>query len=233
MSLKDELENEVKAIFEPLWTTRLGQVVPAEDDIGLANDAVEFEEAVVLYADLADSTELVQGQADWFAAEIYKTFLHCASKIIKSNDGVITAFDGDRIMAVFIGKTKRTNAARTALKINGAVEEIIKPAMQARYPSSTYEVRHSVGVDMSKLFVARTGVRGANDLVWVGQAANYAAKLSGVRDGDYRSFITAPVYKLMADESKYETPGTNDMWESWWWEERSLLVYRSRWLWVP
>jgi class 3 adenylate cyclase len=51
-----------------------------------------------------------------FAAEIYKTFLHCAAKIIRSEDGVITAYDGDRIMAVFIGNAKNTSAVRAALK---------------------------------------------------------------------------------------------------------------------
>jgi len=36
---------------------------------------------------------------------IYKTFLHCAAKIIRSHKGVITAYDGDRIIAVYIGKS--------------------------------------------------------------------------------------------------------------------------------
>src|ERR1017187_2765125 len=35
--------------------------------------------ATVLNADLADSTKLVDGHAAFFAAEIYKTFLHCAA----------------------------------------------------------------------------------------------------------------------------------------------------------
>ena len=38
--------------------------------------------------------------------------------------------------------------------------------------------KQSVGIDTSELFVARTGIRRANDLVWVGRAANHAAKLS-------------------------------------------------------
>ena len=39
-------------------------------------------------------------------------------------------------------------------------------------------MRQSVGVDTSELLVAKTGIRTVNDLVWVGRAANYAAKLS-------------------------------------------------------
>jgi hypothetical protein len=51
-----------------------------------------------------------------FSAEIYKTYLHCAAKIIKSEDKVITAYDGDRVMAVFIGERMRSRAAQAGLR---------------------------------------------------------------------------------------------------------------------
>src|SRR6478752_3509608 len=93
MGLKEDLETDVRDIFNAQWSTRDGTVVPEADELRLSNDAVNFAEAVVLYADLAESTALVDGRADWFAAEVYKTFLHCASKIIRSMNGEITAFD--------------------------------------------------------------------------------------------------------------------------------------------
>jgi class 3 adenylate cyclase len=100
MGLKDDLEREAAAIFRAAWETRDGTVVPADDSLKLGNDAVKLD-ATVLYADLADSTKLVDGRSASFAAEIYKTFLHCAAKIIRSESGIITAYDGDRIMAVY------------------------------------------------------------------------------------------------------------------------------------
>jgi len=87
----------------------------------------------VLYADLAESTNLVDAHKAWFAAEVYKSYLHCASKIIRDEGGIITAFDGDRVMAVFIGDLKNTSAARSALKINHAVVNIINPAIKAKF----------------------------------------------------------------------------------------------------
>lgn len=101
--------------------------------------------------------------------------MHCSAKIIRSEGGEITSLDGDRIMAVFIGDTKNTSAGRAALKINYARISIINPALVAQYPKSNYEVKHTVAVDSSELFIARTGIRGSNDLVWVGKAANHAA----------------------------------------------------------
>jgi class 3 adenylate cyclase len=144
---------------------------------------------------------------------------------------VITAFDGDRIMAVFIGDSKNTSAGRCALKINHAVVEIINPALKEVYPRKTYTVKHSVGVDTSDLFVARTGIRGSNDLVWVGRAANYAAKLCGLRVSTYASYVTKDVYDKLADSVK--TTDGKSMWEKFTWADRNITVYRSNWKWKP
>src|SRR5882762_7510078 len=116
MGLKEELNTEITAIFRSRWSERDGTVVPEDVDLQLRNDAVKLK-ATVLYADLADSTVLVDGYRPHFAAEIYKAFLHASAKIIRSESGVITAYDGDRIMAVYIGDSKNTSAVRTALKI--------------------------------------------------------------------------------------------------------------------
>lgn len=130
MALAEELSEEVAAIFREQWEKRDGNIVPESENLKLSNDAVELD-AVVLYADINESTALVDNHKAHFAAEIYKSFLHCAAKIIRNEGGAITAYDGDRIMAVFIGETKNTPAARAALKINYARGNIINPAIKA------------------------------------------------------------------------------------------------------
>lgn len=227
-TLGEQLDQEVKKIFRERWTTRDGQKVPESEDVQLGNDAVKID-GTVLYADLDGSTNMVDQQTPEFAAEIYKSYLHCAAKIIRAEGGQIVSYDGDRIMAVFIGGRKNTDAARCALKINYAVTKIINPAIVLQYPRSTFRVRQIVGIDTSPLFVARTGIRKWNDLVWVGRCANYAAKLCS-QSSDYPTWITADVYNRLFDESKIGSGGRN-MWESVWWEEREILVYRSTWHW--
>jgi class 3 adenylate cyclase len=232
MGLKDDLQSDVKDIFATRWSSRKGDVVPEADDVGLDNDAVKFDEAAILYADLAESTTLVNEHSDSFAAEVYKAFLHCASKIVRQKDGEITAFDGDRIMAVFLGDHKRTNAAKCGLQINYAVKQIINPAIKGQYPNSTYALAHAVGVDLSEAFVARTGIRGSNDLVWVGRAANYAAKLATLREGDFATWITADVYNKMNDSSKEGGNPKRNMWEQRTWTKLpGVSLYRSHWRW--
>lgn len=210
MSLADELKDYVANTHSKQWTRRDGQVIPNTDDITLGNQAVDLD-AVVLYADLKDSTGLVQNWDDWFAAEVYKNYLYVVSKIIRAHGGTITAFDGDRVMAVYIGSSKNSNAAKTALKINWAVINILQPAINAQYPNSNYKLAQKVGVASSKTMVARTGIRGSNDLVWVGNAANIAAKLAAL-DRGYPSYVTQDIFNLLSDETKNGGDPKRQMW---------------------
>lgn len=229
MGLKSDLESEIKTIFRSSWSVRDGHVVPSDESIQLGNDAVKLN-ATVLYADMSDSTKLVDSYKPLFAAEIYKTFLLCAARIIKSEGGTITAYDGDRIMAVYIGNSKNTSAVRTGLKIHDAVRNILNPALKAQYPQDTYVAKHVVGIDTSELHVARTGVRGANDLVWVGKAANYAAKLCTLSE-DYPTRITADVYKNMNQEVTVSGTGVH-MWQPEAWTTMAhQTIYKSSWWW--
>lgn len=205
MGLADELRDYAKATHSTTWMRRDGQKVPETGDLALGSEAVDLD-AVVLYADLKDSTGLVKGWKDWFAAEVYKNYLYTVSRIIRAHGGTITAFDGDRVMGVYIGGSKNSNAAKTALKINWAVQKVLQPAIDAQYPSNTYTLKQKVGIATSKTMVARTGIRGSNDLVWVGNAANIAAKLAAL-DAGYKSYITQEVFGMLSDETKY---GGND-----------------------
>jgi len=229
MGLKDDLTAEVRATFASQWEVQTTMSVPAPEDLRLnANHAKDLETAAVLYADLDGSTSMVDDY-DWrFSAEVYKSYLRCAAEVIRSESGSITAYDGDRIMAVFTGSSKNTSAVRCALKINYAVCEIIRPALNAQYPSADFTLKHVVGIDVSQLRTARIGIRGDNDLVWVGRAANYAAKLTAL--SDKAIWITKAVYDQMNQDVKYSN-GT-DMWEPRYWTSmNSMPIYCSTYWW--
>jgi class 3 adenylate cyclase len=83
VALLEEMTAAVQAIAQTRWSTRRGQVVPDPEDVRLGNDAVEFDRATVLYADLNGSTNMVDTEAWQLSAEIYKAFLHCAATIIR------------------------------------------------------------------------------------------------------------------------------------------------------
>jgi len=224
-----EIIEEAKQIFKTQWSKRNGDKVPEPEDLQLGNDAVLLE-GTVLYADLVDSTGLVQGFKDWFAAEVYKVYLKSACYLIQNNNGNITAFDGDRVMAVYVGTSKNTSAAKTALQITYIVKEL-NSLIKESYPSTAYTLRQSLGIDTSAHFIARTGVRKYNDLVWVGRSANYASKLCGLADPTYPVHITEEVFGNLSEETKYGGNPRQSMWEKIMWQARGIPVYRSSWYW--
>jgi class 3 adenylate cyclase len=130
-------------------------------------------------------------------------------------------------MAIFIGGSKNTSAVRCGLKINGAVCEIINPLLKSVYTNEVFTVKHNVGVDTSQISVSRIGVKGDNDLVWVGRAANYAAKLTEL-PSDYPVSITKEVFDNMNDSVKFCSG--NYIWEKASWTSMSgMEIYRTHW----
>jgi class 3 adenylate cyclase len=231
MGLNEDLIKEVTHTFKTQWKEQETTEVPDPEDLKLnSNDARNLKQATVLYADLDGSTNMVDTQ-DWhFSAEVYKAYLRCASDIIRDENGAITGYDGDRVMAIFTGKRKNTSAVRCALKINFAAHHIMRPALEAQYGTSAFTLKHVVGIDTSQLRAARIGVRGDNDLVWIGRAANYAAKLASLSGKP--TWITKAVYDAMTDEVK--TANGVSMWTAHTWKTMNdLQVYASIYTWWP
>jgi hypothetical protein len=75
-------------------------------------------------------------------------------------------------------------------------------------------------------------VRGDNDLVWIGRAANYAAKLTECRN-DYPTWLTEEAYVKLNDSSKLSgTPANENMWKKFNWANmNNIPVYGSSWWW--
>ena len=237
MSLSDDISNDVQSIIDTTWNLRKGQVVPSTIDVALAGGAVELD-ATFLYADLANSSKIAKELDRRIAAKIMKSFLATTCRLIRSCNGVIQSFDGDRVMGVFIGGSKNSNATRCALQINYVVKDVIKPKFEKKYDrvkNASFVIRHGVGVDTGTVLTVRAGARGANDLIWIGRAPNLAAKLSDLRESPYHSFITASVYNMLSDASQYGGKDKKNMWEKRTWKflGDSISVYRSTWFWEP
>jgi adenylate cyclase len=235
MALSEKLGTDISTVLNTTWSSREGQVVPKTDDVALSNGAVKLD-ATVLYADLFHSTELARKFDFSVAAKIVRAYLSSMTQLVKAYGGEVRSFDGDRVMGVFVGDSKNSSAAKCALKMKYVVENLLRPKAEAKFPSLAskgFKIEHCVGVAGTSVFVVRGGVRGTNDLVFIGSAPNIAAKLSELRNPPYHSYITWDVYKYLNDESKF-TDG-KDMWE-----KRTIKLgseewecYRSSWHWTP
>jgi class 3 adenylate cyclase len=218
VGLKDTLLADCAKVHTGSWSGVDARIVPAPPDIPFGKSFKRLERAAVLYADLDGSTAMVERMRWQFSAEVYQSFLNAVAKITKDQGGTITAYDGDRLMAIFIGDEDCSNAVRAAFKIRWAVKYLINPALRTAW-TTDFGVCHTVGIDVSPLHAVRTGVRGDNDIVWVGKAANHAAKLT-TQSSATPTWISQEVYDRLPAALRMK--GENSIWQHWTWNEQQV-----------
>lgn len=221
VGVSDDVRASLRKLMFDAWDERSSDEFPNTADVKLSNGSVRVD-ACYLYADLAGSTLLQKNYKDTFAARVIRCYLNGASQIIRANDGQIKSFDGDRVMGVFVGNSRRNNAANAALKINWLVAKCLNPLVKERLTASgstLWVIKHGVGIDAGEALVARAGVRNSagetthNDLVSVGRAPNVAAKLSSVRNlGKGALLMTDDVYRFLNNDQKLSKPAGERMW---------------------
>lgn len=230
MANESLLKERVETLFRTEFDQRDGRVVPTTQDVVLKNGAVKIE-AAFLYADLAGSAKLSKGCPWSTTAKIIRAFLDCSTRLILKHGGEVRSFDGDRVMGIFLGDSKNSNASFCGREIHWSVRKIIQPAAAKQFKSirdNGIEIRNCSGIDVGEVRAVRSGVRDNNDLIWIGKAASFSAKLSDVRDTGYCTYISSRTYTKLSKDAKFDSDGKN-MWESRSFEfaDETETVYRS------
>lgn len=206
------IESSVEDIFAATMNVTNGTKVPETKDIVLRNGG-KLVDATYLYADLAGSSKIAQQLKKEAAAKVIKAYVNTATRILRYKDGEIRSFDGDRVMAIFMGPDKEERAVRAAMGIQWAVQEVIPVSIKKHYtdPEKFPPIAHGIGIDSGEALIIRGGIRDNNDLISIGAAPNIAAKLSDIRDYRGSIFITDRVKDVLGDDYlRYD--GWRDVW---------------------
>ncbi|MFF1880069.1 adenylate/guanylate cyclase domain-containing protein [Pseudarthrobacter sp. NPDC058196] len=203
------IESSVSDILTAAWAITDGRVVPKTEDIVMKNGG-KLVDATYLYADLAGSSLMANSLKKEATAKIIRAYINTASRILRNFSGEIRSFDGDRVMAIFMGSDKETNAVRAALAINWAVYKVLRPQIKSNWSDGEdfCSISHGIGIDTGEALIVRGGVRDNNDLISIGKAPNKAAKLSEIRDS-YQLTITPAVFEAMSNDVAYMDDGSS------------------------
>jgi adenylate cyclase len=220
MSAMDDFDTKLTRILYANWNIQDARVVPKTEDIAQRDGAKRLE-ATYLYADMADSTALVKNVKPEIAARVIRAYLRIAVDCIRAQGGHIRSFDGDRVMGIFIGPTRRNDAVVAALNISWVVEESLNPKLSVKLwdAPKKFKVIHRSGIDDGATFIVRGGARDNSDLVSIGDAPNIAAKLSAIRGEGGSIAITDRVYSALFEHNKIARSG-----ETMWRQRPSSLV---------
>lgn len=175
MSLLNDLLSKIISYSLENYVVEDTSIVPETDysKLTFGNKGLTSDFAF-LFVDIRKSSQLVNTYGYIKAAKIYQSFHEINVRIIAINNGAIRAFDGDRVMGVFAGDNKNTNATKAGMQILWGVRNILNKVLET-------SIVCGVGVDYGKTLVTKVG-KGRNsenyDLVWVGEACNYASHLA-------------------------------------------------------
>lgn len=236
MAISADVTTAVASVIDTAWNITDGTVVPKTEDVALKNGARKVD-ATYLYADLADSSNLARIMKKEVTGKVIRAYINAASRILRHYDGEIRSFDGDRVMAIFIGSSKNSNAVRAALAIQWALTKVIHPKLVATWSNfdELWTLDHGIGIDTGEALIVRGGVRDHNDLISIGRAPNLAAKLSEIRGKSASIFITKQVYDRCRADCKTSSDG-RAMWTNAGTTivgGASVQLYSSTWHWAP
>lgn len=217
MTLKSDVEGDiVKTVNTNLTTTERndGVIETVPDPAKMGYSEGLYLPSTYLYADMADSSGLVAISPPDTVARVMKAYLSVSTRIIRSNNGHIRSFDGDRVMGIYAGPNRFDRAVRSAMQIKWAMSNLVQPAIAKQFGSiqkNGWQLKHGCGIASGKSLLVRAGFRGSDDMISIGTAPNLAAKLSDERQGKYTTLIGKNTYSNLSEALKL-SKGVN-MWE--------------------
>ena len=199
--MRRDIVDKVEECLSTRFDVRTGRKVPNVSRLTFKSDGVVYD-GTVLYSDVVGSTKLGSQVGYDVTAKIIQAFMIGTSALITELDGRVTAFDGDRAMAVFDGDDQEQTAVSCAFQITYFVSEILNPLISKHLSERPLPepLRCCSGVDAGEMFVVKVGHRGNNDLLWSGRPANFAAKLSAHRKPFFSTVITHRVFSQLGTD---------------------------------
>lgn len=207
MALLEELNEKIDAYVKQPYEIEETTIVPDTDNpkLTFGNKGLTCEYAF-LFMDIRKSSQLHEIYGFPKAAKIYQSFHDINVRVIEENSGSVRAFDGDRVMGVFVGKSKNSNAVKAAMQIQWAIRNILNPKLETK-------ITCGGGIDCGKILVTKIGKgrnKNNNDLVWIGKADNYASHLAN--EAKNTIIISTNSYNVLVADRKV-SDGKN-MWQS-------------------
>ena len=208
MSLYEDIDNAVNGILSGNVISNDTSVVPdiLDSEITFGLTAKRFKN-VCFYIDMRGSTAILEKHNANVVIKIHKAFFITILKIVKDNGGEIRSFNGDSVLAFFLGDNSNTieAAVKSAMQISFMLinaEDSLKSKVLDQY-QTTIDI--GIGLDFGTTYVAKIGQRDINsrDLIWIGSNVNHSVKISDERESPDNIGITRRLYDKLPDWLKY------------------------------
>lgn len=160
-----------------------GLVLPDPDSLGIAEG--RYLRAAILYADIRGFTSMIESFPARHSLVALEVFVSEMTRVARDLSGEVVDCAGDRILVAFARPPFDTSNKPAQQSFECAIwmQTVMTMAIQPLLATAGYpDISCGIGVDYSDVVVARVGIRNRPKLVFLGNAANRAAKLEGIAD---------------------------------------------------
>jgi class 3 adenylate cyclase len=233
---KKAIENKVDSVLKEDFTQYDITDVPdieqnPESRLTLGNTGF-IGELAFLYVDMRGSSTFTEQHRLQTITKIYKAYHHCMVECIKSFNGKIRSFDGDRVLGVFGGDRKVNNSIECAMKMTGCRHDILQPKIKTTLSNPNFSL--GIGISTGKAMVSKAGVgydKNNRDLIWIGDPPNLGAKLSDEAESPFSIYICEKTFGKLMEKNRYHTEdGVKiDMWvkDTFKFKNNTIAIYKT------
>lgn len=178
--------------------------IPDRDKLTFSNGF--YVNCSSMFVDIRKSTELTQKYKRPTLAKIYRTFISEVVAVINGNENCSEIFiQGDCVWAVF--NTPYKSDIDSVFATSGQVSSIVDTMNYRFQKKGINPINIGIGIDYGRALMIKAGYSGSsiNDVVWMGDVVNSAAKLArfGNREYyDYETMASSIFYNNLNDDYK-------------------------------
>lgn len=222
MATNEEILDKLDEYLNQSYTQEEMRVVPKRPDLTFGNTVKKMPFAVVLYVDMRKSRAILSDATTFWSVKIHRAFLLALTHCVEKREGHMRSFNGDGIMAFFVGENASSRAVRAAMDTKGFVlklnEHLEKEGLNP--------VDFGIGIAQGAIMVAKSGKAGDDftkqDLIWVGLPVYLAVELSEFGKKPNNIWISNNVRTSIGKEDYLDVVCDNDGNSKWTKEEKKL-----------
>ena len=243
----------VKEIFDDIKNNFLEDIkiiemenIPNEEYFKLEiQQWIKIKNIVCVYIDLASSTKINIEENQKLAAHIFNSYIKAVVKIFKEYQCKYIDIQGDGGFALFDGDNKVTKAVVSAVTIKTLLSRdtnYLSNFVSDKLKNTNLSLR--VGIHQGSILAKKAGIRGENEIVWLGDVVSVASKICNLKFYENNQFksdtirITETIYQNLTNKHLTISCGCGgeavDLWKKYIFEKpyfglNNLYILTTNW----
>lgn len=205
--LEDEIFEEIGEKLDMDFDIVKKKEIPS--NFKLENDEwAQVDDVVCVYFDLSSSTNILRDYGDEISVKIFDSYIKSATRIFKNFECSYLDIQGDGGFALFSGDKHIQRAMVSAITLktllsksySGNLNDLVKKI------KSKINLSSRIGVHIGKILAKKSGIRGENEILWLGGLVSVASKICGLKrenaelfKGDLGEKIKSDILKISED----------------------------------